>query len=435
MNIEFLIKIAYALGIGILMGLERSMGNAPSADTEKDDADPIPRPSRGWESAELIGIRTYSILSLVGFTSAVIGEKYPVMAPILMGGAVVLVIMMYARSREDDFGITTEASAIATCGLGAICFFSPGVSSVIAVIITVLLAAKPFTKRAVGMLRRAEVTDTLKFLVIIFIILPILPDRALDMYNAFNPYKVAFLIILISGISFVGYFLTKFLGADRGLGLTGFLGGLTSSTAVTAAMSNQVKSTPDLAGPCAFATVLANATMFGRVLVIVAILDIELARLLSLSMGTMTVTAALAVIVLWRYSKRKNIHRGAATGELTLSNPFSLGPAVKFAIFFTVILFFAKIAKAYLGERGIYLASLVSGLADVDAIILSITEDTRNMALARQAGAMGITIAVVANSVVKSGIAFFTGGRRFGLLVGAILLTSTCAGLLALLVV
>jgi uncharacterized membrane protein (DUF4010 family) len=288
--------------------------------------------------------------------------------------------------------------------------------------------------RVIPKLKRVELTDTLKLLAIILIVLPILPNRTLDPYGIFNPYKVIFLVILISGISFVGYFLTKFLGADRGLGLTGLFGGLTSSTAVTAAMANQARQAPGFINQCTFATIIANATMFCRVLVVVAILDTALLVQLAWSMGTMTIGAAIAVALLWL--RAKNHHPGDADGskELSLKNPFSLGPAIKFSLFFVCILFVAKIAKIYLGDQGLYLASLVSGLADVDAITLSIAEQTKTAQLSRTVGAVGITIAVVANSVVKSGIAVYSGGWKFGARVGAILLSVTTAGLGVLLI-
>jgi uncharacterized membrane protein (DUF4010 family) len=434
---ELIVKIIYALGIGILIGLERSIGQSSEtgdrASCREDPEEALALKNSGDEFKELIGVRTYTVLSVVGFSAALLGKEYPLATPVLMGGTLALILLMYWRHQEIDYGITTEAAAIGTCGLGALCYINPQASGVIALIMTIILASKRFTRKTVGRIRRVELTDTLKFLVVIFILLPILPDRPLDVYGAFNPYKVTFLIILISGISFVGYFLTKFLGAEKGLGLTGFLGGLTSSTAVTAAMSNQVKAAPGLMGACAFATILANATMFGRVLVVVAILDRVLAQRLVWSMGTMTLTACISVFVLWTISRKKRGQGKQTSGELALSNPFSLGPAIKFALFFVMIIFAAKIAKLYLGNSGLYLASLVSGLADVDAITLSIAGETQRMQLDYSTAAIGITIAVVSNSIVKSSIAFYSGGARFGILVGSILLASTGAGLLVLL--
>jgi uncharacterized membrane protein (DUF4010 family) len=277
-------------------------------------------------------------------------------------------------------------------------------------------------------MRRVELTDTLKFLAIILIVLPLLPNRALDPFGAFNPYKVGFLVVLISGISFVGYFLTRFLGARRGLGLTGILGGLTSSTAVTAAMALEARTSPHLRRECAFATVAANATMFVRVLVVVALLDSALALRLAWSIGAMSAVACAAAVTLWLLGGRSET-TDAAPGEVELNNPFSLGPALKFGAFFVGILFVAKIANTHYGDRGLYAACGLSGLADVDAITLSIADQTQLGGLERRVGAIGITIAVVSNSIVKSGIALYGGGWQFGRIVALSLGGATLIGL------
>ena len=427
-----ILKIIYALGIGVLIGLERSLipRLKEACDPEESGTQALPE-----LPDTLLGVRTFSILSLGGFTAALVGSVMPAVATVIIAGLVLTIIAMYFHIGHQDPGITTEISAIVCCGLGFLCHTHSHEAGVLALLVTILLALKRMMPRILLRLKRVELTDTLKFLAIILIVLPLLPNRALDPYGAFNPYKVMFLVILISGISFVGYFLTKFLGAERGLGLTGLFGGLTSSTAVTAAMANQARQTPSIINACAFATIIANATMFGRVLVVTAILDWTLMTRLAWSIGTMIAAACLAVAVLWMRSKKDSSRDGNASKEIRLKNPFSLGPAVKFALFFVGILFAAKIAKIYLGDNGIYLASLVSGLADVDAITLSIIEQVKNAQLMHGVGAIGITIAVVANSIVKSGIAVYSGGWKFGLRVGAILMGATIAGLAVLMVV
>jgi uncharacterized membrane protein (DUF4010 family) len=427
---DLFLKILYALGIGVLIGLERSMIPPFTSICEATD---IPRtPKTHPEPPELpdtlLGVRTFSILSLGGFSAALIGNINPSVAWVMVAGLVAMIISMYFHSSHDDPGITTEIAAVVCCGLGFMCHTHPHAAGVLALLVTVMLALKRYMAVTLMRLRRVELTDTLKFLAIILIILPLLPNRALDPYEAFNPYKIMFLVILISGISFAGYFLTKFLGPERGLGLTGLFGGLTSSTAVTAAMAAQARLTPDLKAPCAFATIIANATMFGRVLVVTFILDRTLARHLAWSIGTMTLVAIVAVIWLWLAAKNRK-PKGKTAEGLHLKNPFSLGPALKFSVFFVGILFIVKIAKIHLGDAGLYLASLVSGLADVDAITLSIAQQTKSVQLAHETGAIAVTIAVTANSVVKSGIAVYSGGWRFGVLVGAILMTATLAGL------
>ncbi len=433
LDLTLFIKILFALGIGVLIGLERTLMPPSIPDETESEADLNPDPL--FLSDTELGVRTFSIMALGGFVAALVGAPYPFAAPIILLGLIVFVVMMHLNSRVKDPGITTEIAAVVCCALGMLCYVKPRTAVVIALIVTILLALKRMMPRILGRLERVELTDTLKFLVIILIILPLLPNRTLDPYDVFNPYKVTFLVILISGIGFVGYFFTKFLGAERGLGLTGLFGGLTSSTAVTAAMADQAKQTPDLMSACAFATIIANATMFCRVLVVVAILDWGLMLDLLWSIGTMTLAAIVALAILWKRSGNQKSEGGEETSrELSLKNPFSLGPAIKFSLFFVAILFVAKFAKIYLGDKGIYLASMASGLADVDAITLSIIEQTRDGSLTQNVGAIGITIAVVSNSIVKSAIAFYSGGWKFGLLVGQVLLGATGAGLAVLFV-
>ena len=428
---DLFLKILYALGVGVLIGLERSM--IPPFTSSCETAE-LPRPVKIHPQPPelpdtLLGVRTFSILSLGGFSAALIGDVSPAVAWVMVAGLIVMIIAMYFRACHDDPGITTEIAAVVCCGLGFMCHVHPHTAGVLALLVTFLLSIKQYMGAALMQLKRVELIDTLKFLAIILIVLPLVPNRALDPYGAFNPHKVMFLVILISGISFVGYFLTKFLGPQKGLGLTGLLGGLTSSTAVTAAMSAQARQTPALRGPCAFAAIIANATMFGRVLVVSFILDWTLGARLLWSIGAMTLVASLAVLCLWLNARNKKPKDGGATEELSLKNPFSIGPAIKFSVFFVGILFAVKIAKTYLGDTGLYLAALISGLADVDAITLSIAQQTRTVQLIHETGAIAITIAVMANSVVKSGIAVYSGGWRFGVLVGTVLMTATLAGL------
>ena len=195
-------------------------------------------------------------------------------------------------------------------------------------------------------------------------------------------------------------------------------------------MATEAKARPDLRAICAFSTVAANATMFLRVVVVVAVLDRDLVMRLAWAVGTMCLVAAAASAVLWWQSSRGEQAAGAGQpGQVPLKNPFSIGPALKFGGFFVGILFAAKLAKLYLCNRGLYAAAVLSGLADVDAITLSLAEQSASGSLGRDVAAIGIIIAVVSNSVVKSTIAVYSGGWRFGRLVGACLMLATGAGL------
>ena len=420
---DFFIKLAYALGIGVLVGLERAMDHAGS-EAEPNADKPVVD----------LGVRTFSVLSLLGLSAALAAELVPWLTAVVLAGVGFLIVAMYRRSPTEDAGITTELAAFATCVLGVLCAFQPKAAGVLALVLTVLLAAKRFSWSVVRKMRRVELTATLKFLVIVLIVLPLLPDSELDPYGAFNPFKVGVLVVLISGISFVGYFLTRILGERRGLGLTGVLGGLTSSTAVTAAMAAQAREQPRLRLICAFSTIVANATMFVRVPVVVGIISLDLMLRVVWSLGTMAAAAAVASAVLWMLAGRSRSEAaerddGPERAEVELENPFSIGPALKFASFFVVILFAARLGQRFFGDAGLFLASALSGLADVDAITLSIAEQGRSGTLELDVGALGITIAVVSNSVVKTAIALYSGGMRFGALVGLCLVAATGLGL------
>ncbi len=405
---------------------------AGEADESNAEATPAPAPALGPDQTnddwEALGIRTFTVLSLLGFAAAVASDRFPLVAPVTIAGVCVLIIALYIRAKELGLGITTELAAITTCGLGVLCHHQPHAAGALALVLTVVLSSKRMAHETVRKMRRVELTDTLKFLIAIFIVLPLLPNKALDPYGALNPFKVGLLVVLISGISFVGYFLTRLLGAQKGLGLTGIVGGLTSSTAVTAAMAQEAKEQPHLNAICVFSTVGANATMFVRVLVVVAVLDPALALKLAWAIGAMGVVAIALSTVLW-FQAGKSKEGGEGHHQVQLKNPFSIGPALKFAAFFVAILFAAKLAKIHFGNQGLYLAALLSGLADVDAITLTIAEQSKAGTLAQNIGALAITIAVVSNSVVKTGIAMYVGGWKFGRLVGLCLGLATGAGL------
>lgn len=439
LDLQVAIQVAYALAIGMLLGLERSFGTL----TERGEVAPKPHAvdTSGASLADVeisdsSGMRTFAVLSLLGYAGALVGETYPFTVPATLLACAALIVVMYVKNSEHGLGITTEAAAISATALGMLCRFHQDIAAVLGLLLTVVLASKRTMHATVRKIRRVELTDTLKFLVVILIVLPLLPNRALDPYEAFNPYKVGVLVVLISGIGFAGYFLTRFLGAQKGLGLTGVIGGLTSSTAVTAAMAQQAKEQPKLRAICAFATVAANATMFARVLVVVAVLERRLFMRLLWSVGGMAVAAVLATIILWYAAGAEQKKQGdEERKEVPLKNPFSVVPAIKFAAFFVFILFLLKLAKLHLGDSGLYIAAAVSGLADVDAITLSVSEQVGSAEMVEKVGAIAITIAVVSNSVTKTGIAISTGGWQFGKLVAISLGAATAVGLVAAIVV
>ena len=244
----------------------------------------------------------------------------------------------------------------------------------------------------------------MKLLIASFIILPILPNHTVDPWNAINPYKVWWLVILISGLSLIGYVATRWLGPGRGTAVTGLLGGLVSSTAVALTFARRSRDEEDEypagADSLASGVMLSWVVMFIRIMVIVAVVHLPLLQPVLWPMGVMGLASAAAAGVFYWISAR---HHQPAHDEIPLKNPFSLVSATKFALFFTAVLVAVRITQQRAPGNAIYAVAGLAGLTDVDAITLS---------MSRQAGAGGvlivatnaIAIAALANTVVKAGI-------------------------------
>ncbi len=232
------------------------------------------------------------------------------------------------------------------------------------------MTLKPQLHRLAQRISSEDLYATLKFAIISLIVLPVLPNQTYGPppFDAFNPYRTWLMVVFISGISFLGYVLIKVIGSRRGIGLTGLLGGLVSSTAVTVSFSERSQDHPDLARPFALAITLAWTMMFGRVIVEVAVLNQALLEALWLPM-TAGMAAGLVFCAYYYLSQRTD-----EGSDVALANPFELGPAIKFGILYAVILVVAKAARFYFQDAGLYAAAVVAGLADVDAITLSMAE-------------------------------------------------------------
>ena len=227
--------------------------------------------------------------------------------------------------------------------------------------------------------------------------------------------------MLISGISFLGYVLIKLVGSRQGIGLTGLLGGLVSSTAVTLSFSQRSQKENQLAKPFALAILIAWTIMFGRVLVEVAVTNLPLLGVVWLPI-TVAGLAGLAYGAYLYFAPRSG-----EAGGVAVSNPFELGPAITFGLLYGVILLVARAAQFYFGDTGVYLSSILSGLADVDAITLSMAELSSSGNLELPTAARAIVLATMSNTVVKGGIVLSSGSAalRRALLPGFLLILAT----------
>jgi uncharacterized membrane protein (DUF4010 family) len=389
---ELFYRFGVALAIGFLIGLEREYAQGDR------------------EEGLFAGIRTFPIIGLLGCTAALLADwmAMPWLLPAIFIGLSGLTIMAYyGNIQAGRMGLTTEVAALLTLLIGALCYLGLiSLAVALGVIITVLLSIKRDLHRFIRHITHEDIYATLKFAVITAIILPLLPNESLGPppLDVLNPYRIWLMVVLISGISFMGYLLIKLVGPRQGIGLSGLLGGLVSSTAVTLSFSQRSRPQPKLAIPLAVAITVSWTTMFLRVLVIVVALNTQLLQTLWLPLS-ISAAAGLAWCLYLYISDRTD-----ETGDIRFSNPFELGMAIKFGLFYGVILVFSQTAQIYLGETGVYLSSIVAGLVDLNAISLSLAHlslplgslDTRLVARA-------IMMAAMANTAVKGGIVLFTG--------------------------
>jgi uncharacterized membrane protein (DUF4010 family) len=399
------VALGVALGAGLLIGFERQQ-SAESAG--------VP------ESSSMGGVRTYPLVALAGALAALLARATGAWFVALAFAAVAaLVAISYADDvrRRREHGLTSEVALLSAFLLGALAA-STGIFATmrdkallifsVAVVETVVLSLKPQMHALAGRATKDDVLATLKFLLAAVVLLPLLPDKAMGPYDAFNPFRLGLMVVLIAGVGFAGYVAVRVMGAGRGLVLTGVVGGLVSSTAVTVASAARARAEPKLARTCALSVILANSVMSARVLVIVAALYAALARALAVPVAALVLVGAATSALSWWRTRGA---RGASV-DVQHSNPFEISSAVKMALLIAAVAFVTRAASAHLGTRGIYVASVLGGTTDVDAISVSMAELTRTGTDVR-VGATSVLAAIATNTAVKAGIAGIGGGIAF----------------------
>ena len=395
------INFGVAVLLGALVGIER----------EKH------RRERKAKTEQSAGLRTFILLALFGACAAWLSrafDSYWILAAgfLIAGAFVVAGYVVTTRGQRQSVGLTTETAAIIFFVLGAIVMLGGSeIAIALAVITTAVLAYKEPMHGFVKQLGWDDVFSGLQLLIATFVALPLLPDKPIDPWGALNPYELWLLVVLISGLSLVGYALTRWLGPGKGALVTGFAGGLVASTAVTVSFAREARTNP--ANTMAFASgiLVAWSVMFVRVLVVVAVVNRALLGPIFVPFAAMALVGAAAAALLYLRIHRDG-REASAQGHLQVSNPFSVTSAVKFAAFFAVVLVAVKIAQDNFSESGVYVVAALAGLTDVDAITLSMAE------LAKTGDAhvavVAILIAALVNTAVKCGIAFVLGGSALG---------------------
>ncbi len=397
-------RLGVALAIGLLVGLQRQFAK------QGDDDDLF------------AGARTFALIGLTGGLSALLAKIFDSPLVFAVGLAMmglVVAVGYVAGMRAGGLGVTTEIAAIVTFLAGALAGLGEfTIGAAVAVATTTLLAAKPYTKQFVSTIDEKDVKATLQFAVLVALILPVLPRQPIGPapIDAASPFKVGLMVVFILGLSFLGYVLIKIVGPRRGIGLTGILGGLVSSTAVTLTMSERSKSSAGLLRALAMAVLLAWTIMYGRVLVEVGVVNTELLREVWLPIGAgLLFTGSWAAFVALRRSSAEATDEDANDEEEKFANPFSIGPAIQFGLLYGVVLIGSKALSTWLGDAGVYVGALASGVADVDAITLSMAELSRgDGSVSDSTAANAIVLAAASNTIVKGGLVWSisSGGMR-----------------------
>ena len=378
-----------ALLIGALVGVEREKSQSASG------------------HRTIAGLRTFILLAQLGSLAAWASMQYGgpalyAVALALVGFAVISGHVLESRVSPDAPGLSTEFAALTVFLLGGVVMYGHAeVAVALGILTSAVLAFKQPLHGLVARVATDDIYAVLKLLIASFIVLPLLPNRVVDPLGVLNPYLLWLLVILISGLSLVGYVAVRLLGAAHGTVVTGFAGGLASSTALTLGFARQSRIDPTSTGADALAAgiLTAWAVMFVRVIITIAIVNSDLLPATVKSFGALTlVTGLLAAFFYLRGLRRRPV---TTSGEVvSVSNPFNLVSAVQFALLFALVLVVVELTRQHAPEGGIYVVSAIAGLTDVNAITLSLAQQASDAA-AFEVAARALGIAALANTLVK----------------------------------
>jgi uncharacterized membrane protein (DUF4010 family) len=354
------------------------------------------------------GVRDFVLIALVGAVCGLLQNAWLAAAALLAVAG--LLAVFYLRGRERT-GITTELAAVTVFALG---YLASTPMSRLAVGSAVVVVGFLEFKRALHKLLRETITetefdDTVWFLAVIFIVYPLLPVGPFGPYNFLSPREIWTFVILVSSVSYVGYFLEKFLGARRGLRLAGLLGGLASTTAATVSFARTSRQEPKNENLLAQAAVLANAMQFPRLFFIIEVVNPALAASIWKPMAGMAAAGVLVALLLGVVKADEY-----APPAMALKNPFRLWPALQFGVLFAVILFATKSASEAFGSGAVYWTSTLGGALDVDAVALSMADLLARNAIDAPGSATAVLLALLANAILKAVVACLTGTAAFG---------------------
>lgn len=369
---------------------------------------------RGWrerdaaDGGRVAGLRTFALCGLLGGAFGLMDVW------LLAVGALGLALLAAVSYREavrttGSLSVTSAVAMLLTYALGGYAAAGYPVQAVgAAVIVAVLLDLRPVLHRWLRLMEHRELRAALQMLVLSAVVLPLLPDADYGPYDALNPYRLWWAVVLIAGLSLAGHVSMRMLGSQQGALWTGLLGGLASSTAATLALARQVRGQPLLGAAALAGAWAAGGVMFLRIGVVAWTLAPALAQTLWPALVVPAVASFALALGQWRHRSPEV----PATGPSL--KPFDLGTALGFGIFLGVMAVLTVAARSWFGDSGLYGLATVSGVADVDAMVISLSRMHSAGQLAGPVAMTALACAVLSNMVAKTVIAAVNGGALFG---------------------
>jgi uncharacterized membrane protein (DUF4010 family) len=398
-------RLAVALGLGLLVGLQRERVKTP-----------------------LAGIRTFALITLFGAMSGllapalggwVVGLGVAALAGVVMAGN-----FIRRRPRQQDPGVTTEIAALVMYAVGVyVALFDPAPAIVVGGVVALLLHLKRPMHSFVARIGEADLRAIMQFVLIALVILPVLPDETYGPFDVLNPRQVWWMVVLIVGISLGGYVAYKLLGQQSGTLLSGLLGGLISSTATTVSYAKRAVSSADAVLPAAAVILVASAISFVRVMVELAVVAPSHRLEMLLPLGGMLAGFIVFSAAAFFASRRS---AGALPQQ---ENPTELRTALVFAAMYALVLLAVAATKTYVGDLGLYVLAIISGLTDMDAITLSTGRLVESAYIGSALGWRIVLVASMSNLLFKAGMVAALGQRRLLIWVGGFYLLAIVLGL------
>ncbi|MEM5829748.1 MAG: DUF4010 domain-containing protein [Candidatus Aenigmatarchaeota archaeon] len=401
---EIFLKTILSLGIGALIGIEREQR------------------AKG-EVAH--GIRTFMLSSLLGFLSMQFSFFFQSFLPFYIAFIFtgILTTLAYFRREREDVGQTTSFAFLITFLLGALLVFDkfPFYLPIsLAILLTFILASKEILHTFSRHLKKEEVWNAIFFALLSFVVLPILPNRPIDPFNSINPFLIWLSVVIVLSLSFFAYILMKIFGPKKGIILSGILGGIVSSVAVTISMATDAKKNKKIYHSALFSIILASSTMFLRMFFLSIIFNYTLVPMLLPLVALSILGYFLAFGFIENIRKEKT--------SLILRSPLDLKAALKFGLFFTLATVLINITRNYFSERIVYPIAFLTGLVDVDAIAISLSS-LAFTSISPSVSVKGIIIAAISNTLSKWLLALWFGTKKMAFDLGRVFLVLTLIGI------